>query len=111
MMLNAAHIYPHNTPTTKEAYYYRMIFERFFPQNPARLAVPGGASVACSTAEAIEWDASWSNNLDPSGRAALGVHLSAYEQKLSSVANGNLGPNIIDNLPRLISVPGVAIKS
>jgi len=111
MMLNAAHIYPHNTPTTKEAYYYRMIFERFFPQNPARLTVPGGASVACSTAKAIEWDASWSNNLDPSGRAALGVHLSAYEQKLSSVANGNLGPNIIDNLPRLISVPGVAIKS
>lgn len=32
MMQNAAHIYPHNTPTTKEAYYYRMIFERFFPQ-------------------------------------------------------------------------------
>lgn len=32
MMLNATHIYPHNTPTTKEAYYYRMIFERFFPQ-------------------------------------------------------------------------------
>jgi hypothetical protein len=32
MMLNAAHIFPHNTPTTKEGYYYRMIFERFFPQ-------------------------------------------------------------------------------
>lgn len=32
MMLNAKKIYPHNTPTTKEAYYYRMIFERFFPQ-------------------------------------------------------------------------------
>ncbi|CAN1354611.1 Asparagine synthetase [glutamine-hydrolyzing] [Linum perenne] len=32
MMQNAAHIYPHNTPPTKEAYYYRMIFERFFPQ-------------------------------------------------------------------------------
>lgn len=32
MMLNAQHIYPHNTPTSKEAYYYRMIFERFFPQ-------------------------------------------------------------------------------
>ncbi|RZC26293.1 Asparagine synthetase isoform B [Glycine soja] len=32
MMLNAGNIYPHNTPTTKEAYYYRMIFERFFPQ-------------------------------------------------------------------------------
>jgi hypothetical protein len=32
MMLNASNIYPHNTPNTKEAYYYRMIFERFFPQ-------------------------------------------------------------------------------
>ncbi|MFS8018240.1 Asparagine synthetase [glutamine-hydrolyzing] [Helianthus anomalus] len=30
MMLNASHIYPHNTPHTKEAYYYRMIFEHFF---------------------------------------------------------------------------------
>lgn len=32
MMLNASNIFPHNTPTTTEAYYYRMIFERFFPQ-------------------------------------------------------------------------------
>ncbi|KAI3811528.1 hypothetical protein L1987_21252 [Smallanthus sonchifolius] len=38
-----------------------------------------GASVACSTAKSIEWDAAWSNHLDPSGRAALGVHDSAYE--------------------------------
>ena len=73
------------------------------------MTVPGGASVACSTAKAIEWDASWSNNLDPSGRAALGVHLSAYDQKLPST--GNLGPNIIDIVPRIVSVPGVAIRS
>ncbi|KAJ0941847.1 putative ligase [Helianthus annuus] len=79
MMLNASHIYPHNTPQTKEACYYRMTFEQFFPQNSAILTVPGGASVACSTAKAIEWDAAWSNHLDPSGRAALGVHDSAYE--------------------------------
>ncbi|KAH9701778.1 Asparagine synthetase (glutamine-hydrolyzing) 1 [Citrus sinensis] len=32
MMQNAQYIFPHNTPLTKEAYYYRMIFERFFPQ-------------------------------------------------------------------------------
>ena len=32
MMANAMYIYPHNTPTTKEAYYYRQIFERLFPQ-------------------------------------------------------------------------------
>jgi asparagine synthase (glutamine-hydrolysing) len=35
--------------------------------------------VACSTAKAVEWDAAWSKNLDPSGRAALGVHDAAYE--------------------------------
>lgn len=32
MMLKAASIFPHNTPTTKEAYYYRMVYERLFPQ-------------------------------------------------------------------------------
>ncbi|KAL8115230.1 hypothetical protein AgCh_021894 [Apium graveolens] len=40
MMLNAPKIFPHNTPVTKEAYYYRMIFERFFPQHSAILTVP-----------------------------------------------------------------------
>jgi len=34
--------------------------------------------VACSTAKAVEWDAAWSKNPDPSGRAALGVHAAAY---------------------------------
>lgn len=98
MMLNASHIFPHNTPNTKEAYYYRMIFERFFPQNSARLTVPGGASIACSTARAVEWDASWSKNLDPSGRAALGVHLSAYDHKQASSGNIHV-PQMINNIP------------
>ncbi|KAG0597217.1 hypothetical protein M758_UG321500 [Ceratodon purpureus] len=79
MLANAKHVYPHNTPNTKEGYYYRMIFERCFPQESARLTVPGGPSVACSTAAAIAWDKAWANNLDPSGRAATGVHDSAYE--------------------------------
>ncbi|KAK9279498.1 hypothetical protein L1049_013177 [Liquidambar formosana] len=112
MMLNAEHIFPHNTPTSKEAYYYRTIFERFFPQNSARLTVPGGASVACSTAKAVEWDSAWSKNLDPSGRAALGVHLSAYDPQLSSVSAGN-GPAIINNVPRMmeLSTPELTIRS
>ena len=82
-------------------------------QNSARLTVPGGASVACSTAKAVEWDASWSNNLDPSGRAALGVHLSAYEQQAALASAGAAPPEIIDNLPRMMKVgaPGVAIQS
>ncbi|KAL9276004.1 Asparagine synthetase [glutamine-hydrolyzing] 2-like protein [Drosera capensis] len=79
MLTHASYIYPENTPTTKEAYYYRTIFEKFFPKNAARQTVPGGPSVACSTAKAVEWDAAWANNLDPSGRAALGVHEAAYE--------------------------------
>ncbi|XP_020090730.1 asparagine synthetase [glutamine-hydrolyzing] 2 [Ananas comosus] len=79
MLMNASFVYPENTPTTKEAYYYRTIFERFFPKNAARSTVPGGPSVACSTAKAVEWDAAWSKNLDPSGRAALGVHAAAYK--------------------------------
>lgn len=32
MLMNASFIYPENTPTTKEAYYYRTIFEKFFPK-------------------------------------------------------------------------------
>lgn len=82
-------------------------------QNSARLTVPGGASIACSTAKAVEWDASWSNNLDPSGRAALGVHNSAYEKQPSSVPNKNLGTKIIDNVPRMMEVgaPELTIRS
>ena len=32
MLTNATYVYPENTPTTKEAYYYRTIFEKFFPK-------------------------------------------------------------------------------
>ncbi|KAG6660966.1 asparagine synthetase [glutamine-hydrolyzing] 3-like [Carya illinoinensis] len=88
MLMHANFIYPENTPVTKEAYYYRAIFEKFFPKNAARSTVPGGPSVACSTAKAVEWDASWSKHLDPSGRAALGVHAAAYEEEVD-VKNAN----------------------
>ncbi|CAA7036644.1 unnamed protein product [Microthlaspi erraticum] len=108
MMSNAAHIFPHNTPLTKEAYYYRMIFERFFPQNSARLTVPGGATVACSTAKAVEWDASWSNNMDPSGRAAIGVHVSAYDG--SKVALPVQPLKAINDLP-MMRGQGVVIQT
>lgn len=74
------------------------------PQNSARLTVPGGASIACSTEKAVEWDAAWSNNLDPSGRAALGVHLSAYDQKLTAVSAANVPTKVIDNMPRIMEV-------
>jgi asparagine synthase (glutamine-hydrolysing) len=70
--------FPINTPTTKEAYYYRSLFAEAFPLDAAAECVPGGPSVACSTPEALAWDASLRSVTDPSGRAVRGVHQSAY---------------------------------
>ncbi|KAL7542121.1 hypothetical protein ACHAXR_011823 [Thalassiosira sp. AJA248-18] len=78
MFANAANRYPHNTPTTKEGFRYRMIFEEFFPGESAEKTVPGGKSIACSTERAMNWDASFALRADPSGRCA-GVHDSAYD--------------------------------
>lgn len=66
--------YPINPPQTKEAYFYRSVFERFYPSPAAAETVPGGKSIACSTPTAIAWDASFANAADPSGRAVVGVH-------------------------------------
>ncbi|MBP2170325.1 asparagine synthase (glutamine-hydrolyzing) [Erwinia toletana] len=77
--LETAHFrFPYNTPSSKEAYLYREIFEELFPVPSAAECVPGGPSVACSSAKAIEWDESFKNMNDPSGRA-VGVHASAYK--------------------------------
>lgn len=70
--------FPHNTPATKEAYLYRALFEEHFPLDACAECVPGGPSVACSTPEALAWDASLAAVTDPSGRAVRGVHASAY---------------------------------
>lgn len=76
--LQTAHFrFAYNTPTSKEAYLYREIFEELFPLPSAAECVPGGPSVACSSAKAIEWDEAFKNMDDPSGRA-VGVHQSAY---------------------------------
>lgn len=70
--------FPYNTPSSKEAYLYREIFEELFPVPSAAECVPGGPSVACSSAKAIEWDEAFKTMNDPSGRA-VGVHQSAYQ--------------------------------
>jgi len=75
--------FPIGTPTTKEGYYYRVIFEELFPGEQAARLVPSGPSVACSTAIAVEWDAAFKNNADPSGRA-VGVHTDAYKPNAGS---------------------------
>ncbi|MCW4453299.1 asparagine synthase B [Flavobacterium sp. MXW15] len=69
--------FPVNPPLTKEAYYYRMLFEQFFPTPAAAETVPGGKSIACSSPAAIAWDAAFANAADPSGRAVAGVHNAA----------------------------------
>lgn len=78
MMRNAPRRFPINPPMNKEEYYYRSIFEDLFPSQTAAQCVPSVPSVACSTAEALEWDASFKAMNDPSGRAIKGVHNSAY---------------------------------
>ena len=77
-MAHAAERFPINTPMCKEEYYYRSIFEEHFPSDSAAKSVPHEASVACSTAIALEWDAAWKNMNEPSGRAVSGVHNEAY---------------------------------
>lgn len=73
--LAAAHRrFPVNPPQTKEAYFYRTLFEQFFPGQAAAETVPGGKSIACSSPTAIAWDATFAAMADPSGRAIAGVH-------------------------------------
>jgi len=73
-LANAGFRFPINTPDTKEGYFYRTIFEGYFPQESAAQCVPSGKSIACSTVEALEWDESFKNNADPSGRSMKDVH-------------------------------------
>src|SRR5690606_13444639 len=76
----AASRFPVNPPQSKEAYFYRRIFERSFPGAACAQTVPGGKSIACSSPTAIAWDAAFANAADPSGRAVAGVHASALPE-------------------------------
>ncbi|MCQ2610567.1 MAG: asparagine synthase B [Treponema sp.] len=70
--------FPVNTPSTKEEYFYREIYEKLFPSPTAALCPPHEAGVACSTAKALEWDEAWGKMNEPSGRAIANVHDQAY---------------------------------
>ena len=52
----AKDLFPYNTPTSKEAFYYRTIFHKHFPQESAAQTVR-------------KWIPKWQENQDPSGRA------------------------------------------
>ena len=76
---NARYRFPIQTPQNKEEFYYRSIFESYFPSDAAALCVPQEASVACSTKRALEWDEAFKNMNDPSGRAVSKVHDKSYD--------------------------------
>lgn len=77
-MKMASERFPINPPMNKEEYYYRSIFEELFPSESAARSVPSVPSVACSSAEALSWDAGFKTLNDPSGRAVAGIHDNAY---------------------------------
>lgn len=78
-MAHAAERFPINPPRNKEEYYYRSIFEEYFPSESAARSVPSVPSVACSTAEALAWDESFRGMNEPSGRAVRDVHNDAVD--------------------------------
>ncbi|HEY6951297.1 MAG TPA: asparagine synthase B [Bacteroidota bacterium] len=77
-MTNAKFRFPINPPLSKEEYFYRTIFHDHFPSDSAAACVPSVPSVACSSPEALAWDAAFQNTNDPSGRAVKNVHQDAY---------------------------------
>lgn len=76
---NAEFRFPVNPPMSKEEYLYRSVFAEHFPSDSAAACVPSVPSVACSTAEALAWDSSFRNMIDPSGRAVRNVHMDSYK--------------------------------
>jgi asparagine synthase (glutamine-hydrolysing) len=77
-MSRAGGRFPHHPPASKEAYWFRSVFEQHFPLASAAQCVPGGPTVACSTPEAVLWDKALQEMNDPSGRAMRSVHKDAY---------------------------------
>ncbi|KAJ1558272.1 asparagine synthetase, partial [Cladochytrium tenue] len=67
-LARAAELYPHDTPSTKEALWYRRLFERHFPQHACLESV-------------VRWipRKDWGCAEDPSGRAQAS-HNAAYEK-------------------------------
>jgi len=79
-LANAKFKFPFQTPKSKEEFYYRSIFEEHFPSQASAETVPSVPSVACSSEIALEWDESFKNMNDPSGRAVSNVHSDGYSK-------------------------------
>lgn len=78
----AGNRFPIMTPPTKEAYFYRTIYEQHFPSMSAVCTVPQVKSIACSTEKALEWDEAFKKNADESGRV-VNIHSKHKEISLS----------------------------
>jgi len=63
--------FPYNTPTTKEAFYFRTIFEKHYPQETSAKTV-------------VKWVPKWQTNTDPSGRVC-----DTHENKVDDVQKPN----------------------
>jgi asparagine synthase (glutamine-hydrolysing) len=62
----ASQEFPYNTPDTKEAYYFRKLFEKYYPEGHSIVTV-------------LKWIPKWQKNTDPSGRAAE-IHFDTTEK-------------------------------
>jgi asparagine synthase (glutamine-hydrolysing) len=71
-MAGAAVEFPYNSPTTKEAYLFRSIFHKFYPQVSAAQTVR-------------KWIPKWQDNQDPSGRANAAHVKAGAEQSKSGI--------------------------
>lgn len=71
----AAERFPHDPPTTKEAYHYRVLFEKQFGKYSGAQGLREGV---------VKWVPLWSDSDDPSGRAQK-FHAAAYSKQ----ANGH----------------------
>ena len=70
-MASAAERFPYNTPDTKEAYFFRKVFEHHFPGEAAARTV-------------LKWIPRWQANTDPSGRVA-----DQHEKHVDDLLNKN----------------------
>ena len=70
---SVAERFPANTPRTKEAYFYREIFEKLFDHPSSVSCAPAGKVAGNATEAAAKWPG-LVMSLDPSGRAVRSVH-------------------------------------
>jgi asparagine synthase (glutamine-hydrolysing) len=77
MMAKVEERFPKQTPSSKEGYLYRTMFDERFKNPTAALTVPVGPSIACSSATAFRWSQEFAKMDDPSGRAVKSVHKDA----------------------------------